>query len=263
METGIKNIFDSHAHYDDRRFNGDRDAVLSSMPDAGVRFIMNAACNIRSVRAGIALAEKYGYLYASAGIHPHDAKDAPDDLAAQLAVFSRHPKVLAVGEIGLDYHYDFSPRDLQLAVFETQLTCALELDLPVIVHDREAHADTMRLLKKYNPRGIMHCFSGSAEMARELVKLGFYIGFTGVVTFKNARKTLEAAQAVPLDRLLVETDCPYMSPEPFRGERCDSSMIAQTAAVLAKVKAVSTQELLDQTCKNACNVYRIALPGDL
>lgn len=255
MHTNPHNIFDSHAHYDDRRFDPDRDAALSALPDAGVRYVMNAACNLASAKAGISLAERYGFIYASAGVHPHDAKDAPDDLKEQIALLTRHPKVLAVGEIGLDYHYDFSPRDKQLKVFEIQLQCALELDLPVIIHDREAHADTMRLLKAYKPRGIMHCYSGSAEMAAELIKLGFYIGFTGVVTFQNARKTLEAVRAVPLDRLLVETDCPYMAPEPFRGKRCDSSMIPRTAQTLAEVKGVSIQELLDRTCENACTVY--------
>lgn len=253
----MQNIFDSHAHYDDKRFDIDRDAVLAGLPEQGVRGIMNAACNIRSAIAGIELATRYDFVYASAGVHPHDAKDAPLDLPKQLEELVKHPKVLAIGEIGLDYHYDFSPRDIQISVFELQLKTALELDLPVIVHDREAHADTMRLLKRYKPRGIVHCYSGSAEMARDLLELGLYIGFTGVVTFKNARKTLEAVAAVPVDRLLVETDCPYMAPEPYRGKRCDSSMIAYTASIISNVKGIGTQELLDITRTNACAVYGI------
>lgn len=253
----MQNIFDSHAHYDDRRFDGDRDAVLSGLPEKGVCGVMNAASDLSSALIGIKLAERYDFVFASAGVHPHDAKSAPLDLADRVKELAAHPKVKAVGEIGLDYHYDFSPRDAQLTVFETQLQTALELDLPVIVHDREAHADTLRLLKAYKPRGIVHCYSGSAEMAEDLLKLGLYIGFTGVVTFKNARKALEAAAAVPLDRLLIETDCPYMAPEPYRGKRCDSSMLIKTAEALAKVKNVSTDELLALTRKNAEAVYSI------
>lgn len=253
----MKNIFDSHAHYDDRRFDGDRDEVLAALPEKGVGFVMNAACHLESAKESIRLAEKYDYVYASAGVHPHDAKDAPADLSARLRELLCHPKVKAVGEIGLDYHYDFSPRDVQIKIFEEQLALARELDLPVIIHDREAHADMLRILREYTPRGIMHCYSGSAEMAKEILDLGLYIGFTGVVTFKNARKTLEAAAAVPLDRLLIETDCPYMAPEPYRGKRCDSSMLNKTAEVLAKVKNITAQELLDVTFDNAKKIYDI------
>lgn len=253
----MQNIFDSHAHYDDSRFHSDRSQLLASLPGKGVRYVMNAACNLKSAWEGIALAERFEFLYGSAGIHPHDAKDAPDDLEARIRELALHPKVSAVGEIGLDYHYDFSPREKQREVFERQLAVAKELDMPVIVHDREAHGDTMALLRQYRPKGIVHCYSGSAEMAKELVGMGMYIGFTGVVTFKNARKVLEAAAAVPLNRLLVETDCPYMAPEPFRGKRCDSSMIACIAEALADVKGIGAQLLLDATCENACRVYDI------
>ena len=184
------NIFDSHAHYEDRRFDKDRDTVLSSLREKGVRFVLNAASDLESAAAGIALSEKYDFIYVSAGIHPHEAGDAPDDFIDQIVALTSHEKVVAIGETGLDYHYDFSPRDEQKRVFEAQLKLALELGLPVVVHDREAHADTLELLTRYKPRGIMHCYSGSAEMARQLLKLGFYIGFTGVVTFKNARKVM-------------------------------------------------------------------------
>ena len=254
----MQNIFDSHAHYDDKQFDSDRDRLLSSLPDAGVRYILNAASNLRSAKAGIRLAEQYGFVYCAVGVHPHDAKGAPEDLEARLTELSKHPKVRAIGEIGLDYHYDFSPRDRQLEVFRRQLQLSKELDLPVIIHDREAHRDTMELLREYRPKGIVHCYSGSAQMAEELVKMGMYIGFTGVVTFKNARKALEAVAAVPMERLLVETDCPYMAPEPHRGRRCDSSMIPEIATAIAGVKNCTAQQVLDITCRNACNVYGIA-----
>ena len=257
--TGCRaGLFDSHAHYEDKRFDKNRDAILSSLNEKGVRFVVNAASDMKSAKFGIALSDKYDFIYASAGIHPHEAGHAPDGFEDKIRAFAKHKKVVAIGETGLDYHYDFSPRDTQKRVFEAQIRLALELDLPVIVHDREAHADTLHLLSKYKPRGIVHCYSGSAEMARQLLKLGFYIGFTGVVTFKNAHKAVEAAAAVPLDRLLIETDCPYMAPEPYRGKRCDSSMLMETAAALARIKGIDTQELIDITCKNACDVYGIA-----
>ena len=166
-------------------------------------------------------------------------------------------EVVAVGEIGLDYHYDTSPRTLQRAVFEAQMQLAKELDLPVIIHDREAHGDTMELLTRYRPRGVVHCFSGSAEMAKQVADLGMYVGFTGTVTFKNARKPLEAVAAVPEDRLLLETDCPYMAPEPLRGRRCDSSMLPYTAAAMAAARGVSPQQLVDLTARNACRLFGI------
>ena len=255
----MQNLFDSHAHYDDKQFDSDRMERLASLPEKGVRYILNAASDLATAEQGIRLARAFAFAYCAVGVHPHEAKDAPEDLEQQLkALIQAEPKVRAVGEIGLDYHYDFSPRERQQEVFERQLALAKELAMPVIVHDREAHADTLRLLRQYRPQGIVHCFSGSAEMAQELVEMGFYIGFTGVVTFKNAKKPLEAAAAVPLERLLIETDCPYMAPEPFRGKRCDSSMLPGVVRALAAVKGVSPQELADITCKNACAVYRIA-----
>lgn len=253
----MRNIFDSHAHYDDKRFDGDRDAVLSALPTSGVRYVMNAASDLASAETGVALADRYDFMYCSVGVHPHEAKEAPADLEARLRRLAAQPKALAIGEIGLDYHYDFSPRDIQRDVFRRQLALALALDLPVIVHDREAHRDIMDLLRELRPRGVVHCFSGSAEMAKEIVELGMYVGFTGAVTFKNARKPLEAAAAVPLHRLLIETDCPYMAPEPYRGKRCDSSMLDRVAGALADVKGISPQELADAACRNACDVYGI------
>ena len=166
---------------------------------------------------------------------------------------------MALGEIGLDYYYDdASPREVQRKIFEEQLALSKDLDLPVIIHNRDAHQDTLDLLKKYRPKGIMHCFSGSAEYAKEILRLGMYIGFTGVITFKNARRAVEAAAEVPLDRLLIETDCPYMAPEPFRGKRCDSTLLYRMAEKLGEIKGCSAQELADQTFQNACKVYRIS-----
>ena len=258
LGVASRNIFDSHAHYESKRFAPDRDRLLAQLPERGVRYVLNAACDFESAATGIKLAEKYDYIYASAGFHPHEAKDAPSGFTARLAQLLQHPKVRAVGECGLDYHYDFSPREVQRKVFEQQLALAVELDMPVIIHDREAHADTLALLKKYRPAGVVHCYSGSAEMAKELLSLGLYIGFTGVVTFKNARKVLEAARAIPVERMLIETDCPYMASEPQRGRRCDSGLLGYTAQALAREKGIDTQTLIDRTCKNALELYRIA-----
>ena len=253
----LENIFDSHAHYDDERFDEDRSQLIASLPQKGICGVVNIACDMQSCKTSIALAEQNPFFYCTVGIHPHSAKEfVPADLE-MFTLYSKHPMVVAIGEIGLDYHYDFSPRDVQQQVFETQLKLACDLSMPVVIHDREAHADTLALLKKYRPKGIVHCYSGSAEMAKELLKLGMYLAFGGAVTFKNARKTLEAAATVPLDRLLVETDCPYMTPEPFRGKRCDSSMIVYTAQRLAEIHGISAQELLNQTCENAKAVYEI------
>ncbi|MCL2578506.1 MAG: TatD family hydrolase [Oscillospiraceae bacterium] len=257
MEQTYQNIFDTHAHYDHPRFDKDRQDLLTTLPSRGIKHILNAAADIPSAKAGIKMAETYEYIYASAGIHPHEAKDAYENYIEELAKLLTHPKVKAVGEIGLDYHYDFSPRETQLSVFEAQLKLAKEQNKPVIIHDREAHQDTMNLLKKYKPSGVVHCYSGSAEMAGEIIKLGMYIGFTGVVTFSGARKALEAIRAIPADRLVIETDCPYMAPEPKRGRRCDSSLLPYTAAAIAKEKGMDIQALINQTTENAHRLFEI------
>ena len=254
MEAGI---FDSHAHYDNNRFDADRGELLDSLPQKGVARVLNAASDLQSSLTGLALCERYDYFYCAVGVHPHEAAEAPGDYLEQLRELSAHPKVRAIGEIGLDYHYDFSPRDVQRRFFEEQLLLAAELSLPVVVHDREAHGDTLELLRKHRPRGVVHCFSGSAEMAREVAALGMYVGFTGAVTFQNARKPLEAAAAVPADRLLIETDCPYMAPVPLRGRRCDSSMIPHTAQALAGVRGISPQEVIDLTAANARCLFSV------
>jgi TatD DNase family protein len=251
-------IFDTHAHYDDSAFDSDRDELLSTMlPNAGVCGIVTAGTNTNSSKQNAALAAKYGYVYFAAGIHPEDVESAKDgDLSIISDIIKNNKKAVAVGEIGLDYHYDID-KETQKRFFEKQLSLARALDLPVIIHDRDAHADTLEIIKKYKPRGTLHCFSGSAESAKELVSLGFYIGFTGSVTFKNNKKAAKVIEAVPPERILVETDCPYMAPEPFRGRRSDSSMIERTLTFIAQIKGVSPDEMSHITAQNARRLFNI------
>lgn len=255
--TPITGIFDSHAHYDDPAFDPDRREVLSSLSAAGVEGAVTIGADLASSRAAVKLAEEYPFLWAAVGVHPHGAAEVPGDWLDQLEELAAHPRVKAIGEIGYDYHYDGDWKEAQKRVFEEQLKLAKKLELPVVIHDREAHGDTMELLRQYAPAGVVHCYSGSAEMAKEILSLGMHIGFTGVVTFKNARRALEAAAVVPLDRLLVETDCPYMSPEPFRGKRCDSRLLPYTIARLAEVKGVTPRELAVITAGNARRLFGI------
>lgn len=252
-----KNIFDTHAHYDDSRFDEDRDELLSSLCSKGVTNIINCGCDYKSCLTTLELAEKYDFVYAALGVHAHEAEEATEEDFRKIKELYSHKKVVAVGEIGLDYHYDFSLRERQIEVFERQIILAKELNLPIIVHDRESHEDTMKLLKKYRPKGVVHCFSGSVEMAKEIVKLGMYIGLGGAVTFKNARKPLEVAEYLPMEYLLLETDAPYMTPVPFRGQRCDSSHIAYTAEKIAEVKGMDTQELIDICNENSKSLFGI------
>ncbi len=254
----MNNIFDTHAHYADRAFDEDRFELLDKLPEMGVKYIMLASSSVEDTAENAAIAQKYGYIYAASGVHPESVDENPEnylDIVREIALSS--PKIKAIGEIGLDYHYDGYSREKQLKLFEEQLILAKELDLPVIVHSRDACEDTLNMLKKHRPRGVVHCFSGSAETAKEIIKLGMYIGFTGVLTFKNAKKALKALEEVPLDKLLLETDCPYMAPVPFRGKRCDSSMIAYTAAAAAEIKGIDTQEIIDITCENGKRFYGI------
>lgn len=252
------NIFDSHAHYDDDAFDEDRYALLDSLFDNGVVYIMNCASDLLSSKKSLDLANKYRGIYAAAGVHPHEAqKAADDDLKEIESMLAGEKKCAAIGEIGLDYHYDFSPRERQKYIFEYQLELALKLGLPVIIHDREAHEDTLSLLKKYKPKGVVHCFSGSAEMAKEVLSLGMYIGLGGAVTFKNAKKPVQVAEMIPDDRLLIETDCPYMTPVPHRGSRNDSGYIPFTAEKLAQIRGVTPQQILDITFNNAVKLFNI------
>ena len=254
----MNNIFDTHAHYADRAFNDDRDELLESLPEKGVKYIMLASSSVDDTAENAVIAEKYDYIYTASGVHPESVESNPEnylDIVKNIALSSE--KVKAIGEIGLDYHYDGYNRDKQIKLFEEQLLLARELDLPVIVHSRDACEDMLDILKKYKPNGVVHCFSGSAETAKEIIKIGMYIGFTGVLTFKNAKKSLKALEIVPLNRLLLETDCPYMAPVPFRGKRCDSSMIAYTAEKAAEIKNIDVQKLIDITCENAKRFYNI------
>ena len=249
------NIFDTHAHYTDKRFSSDRDTLLRDLPGRGVARVLTCGSDVQDSRAALALAREYDYVYAACGVHPHEASGFVD--AAQLRELLLHEKCVALGEIGLDYHYDFSPRETQRECFRAQLELARELELPVIVHDREAHEDTLKLLREYRPRGVVHCFSGCWEFAKEVLALGLYIGLGGAVTFKNAKKPLEVAVGVPLDRLLLETDAPYMTPEPYRGQRCDSAHIAYTAEKIAGLRGMETQGLIDICHKNGRKLFGI------
>lgn len=253
-----KNIFDSHAHYDDEQFNDDKDALLSSFKEGGICGCITCGTNTGNSLSAIALAEKYDFMYAAVGLHPLDIEDEENENYIDLfRSLSKHEKVVAIGEIGLDYHYDTAPREKQIEVLEKQILLAKELDLPVIIHDRESHEDILNILKKHKPKGVVHCFSGSVEMMREVVKLGMYIGLGGAVTFKNAKKPVEVASEVPSDRLLIETDAPYMTPVPFRGKRNSSLLIPFTAEKIAEVRSATAQEILDLTSKNAKELFNI------
>ena len=253
-------IFDSHAHYDDQAFDPDREKLLRELPQKGVCGVINAASNLQSAEKGIQIAEAYQYIYAAVGIHPLDVETVPKgelpQAIQQLKKLITHPKVVAIGEIGLDYHYD-TPRNLQMQLIRAQLAFAKENKLPVILHDREAHGAIMELLREFRPTGVIHCFSGSVEMAKEVLNLGLSIGLGGAVTFKNAVHPLEVAKIVPEDRLLLETDAPYMAPVPFRGQRCDSSLIAYTAEKIAQVRNEKVELLLQKTAQNARNLFHI------
>ncbi len=254
MYTGI---FDTHAHYDDDRFDEDRGELLTRLFGSEATSILNCACDLKSCYTTLALTEKYQGMYAALGIHAHEASEAKEGDLDKIKELLSKEKVVAVGEIGLDYHYDFSPRDVQVALFRKQIILANELDLPVIIHDREAHEDTMNILRELKPKGVVHCFSGSAEMAKEIVKLGLYIGIGGAVTFKNAKKPIEVVETIPIDRILLETDAPYMTPVPFRGKRCDSSHIAYTAEKIAEIKGMIPQEVIDICRENAHRLFGI------
>jgi TatD DNase family protein len=252
-------LFDTHAHMDDRAFDMDREELLASLPEKGVGLVMNPGCSLESSRNAVALANRYDSVYAAVGSHP-DAADEVDDrvLEEYRKLCKENPKVKAIGEIGLDYHYEDIPREIQLRAFRMQMELARELGLPVIVHEREAHEDGMKIVEEFPAvTGVFHCYSGSAEMAKWLVSRGWYIGFTGVLTFKNARKALEVAASIPLDRIVLETDCPYMSPEPFRGKRNDPGKLYRMAEKLAELRGLSLEEVHRITSENGKRLYRI------
>lgn len=252
-------IFDTHAHLDDRAFDTDHAALLSQLPGLGLALVMNPGCSLASSRAAAALAENYDYVYAAVGSHPDAADEVTEDVLEQYRQLARQcPKVRAIGEIGLDYHYEDIPREVQQRAFRAQMALARELELPVIVHEREAHEDGMRIVEEFpQVTGVFHCYSGSLEMAKVLIRRGWYIGFGGVLTFKNARKAVEAASQIPLDRLVLETDCPYMSPEPFRGRRNDPGRLHLVAERLAQLRGLSAEEIENITLENGKRLYRI------
>lgn len=251
------NIFDSHAHYTDKAFNDDRENMLGSLEESGICGIINCGADIESSVFSVELSKEYDYIYAACGIHPEEADKIPENYIEILRNLAKNEKCVAIGEIGLDYYWRQDTKEKQKELFENQILLAKELDLPIIVHDREAHGDTLEILKKHKPRGVLHCFSGSVETAEEILKLGMYIGLGGALTFKNARKSVEVAEMLPLDRLLLETDCPYMAPVPFRGKRNYSGYIPYIAEKVAEIKDIDPQTVLDVTSENAKKLFKI------
>lgn len=252
-----KNIFDTHSHYDDEAFDPDREELVSSLKGKGVVSVVSCGCDIPSTKANRDLAHKFDDFYFASGFHPENLEEYTLDDLSLLDEYLSDEKCVAVGEIGLDYHWMESTKEKQKDFFVGQIEIAKRLDLPVIVHDRDAHGDTLDILKATQPKGVVHCFSGSKEMAREIIKIGMFIGLNGVATFKNARKSLEVVKEIPLDRLVLETDCPYLAPEPHRGKRNDSSFIPFVAERIGEVLGISAQEVLDKTCQNAKKLYNL------
>ncbi len=254
----MNNIFDSHSHYTESAFDSDREELLNTLPLKGVEKIVTVSACMEDCPKILDLTSKYEYIYGALGVHPEAADYTPEDFLPHLENYIRSSKkIKALGEIGLDYHYEGYSAEKQKKLFISQLDLAKKLDIPVIIHSRDASNDTMEILREYKPRGVVHCFSGSAETAEEIISLGMYISFTGVLTFKNAKKAVKALEAVPTDRLMLETDCPYMAPEPYRGKRCDSSMIEKIAEKAGEVKGMTAQEILDITCSNALKFFNI------
>jgi len=253
-------LFDSHAHLDDNRFDDDRAEVIARAREAGLVGIVNAGACMASSARSIALAEEYDFIYAAVGIHPHDAKEAKECDYDQLAGWTSNAKVVAIGEIGLDYYYDLSPRDVQQQVFVRQLDVARQCNKPFIIHDRDAHGDIMSILKKEAKglSGVLHCYSGSWEMAKEILKMGFYISFAGPVTYAKDGKLKEVAANVPLERLLVETDCPYLTPKPYRGRRNEPAYVQFTAEEVASVRGMEFAALAEAATANTKRLFGIA-----
>ena len=252
-------LFDTHAHLDDQAFDADREALLAALPEQGIGLVMNPGCSLESSRNVDRLTRRYDYIYGAVGSHPDAADEVNEEVLAEYAALCKlNSKIKAIGEIGLDYHYEDIPRQVQLKAFRLQMELARELGLPVIVHEREAHEDGMKVVEEFpEVAGVFHCYSGSAEMAKQLVKKGWYIGFTGVLTFKNARKAVEVASQIPLERIVLETDCPYMSPEPFRGKRNDPGKLYRMAEKLAEIRGLTVEDIHRITTVNGKRLYRI------
>lgn len=253
------NIFETHAHYDDKAFDEDREQILEKLPEQGVCAVITAGADLKSSAATVEIAEKYPYIYAAVGVHPENIiEDFDIKFLIKLENFIKNnKKIVAIGEIGLDYHFRNDNKHIQKEIFLKQIELANKYNFPVLVHDREAHRDTMEILKKITPKGIIHCFSGSVEMAKEVVKLGMYLGIGGVVTFKNAKTIVDVVREMPLEVMVLETDAPYMAPVPLRGKRCDSSMIKYTAEKIAKIKNIDVQKVYDITKSNAMRLFKI------
>ena len=254
-------LFDSHAHLDDNRFDGDREEVIARAAANGVTGIINIGADMASSRRSVELACRYASVYAAVGIHPHDAKDAVEEDYAQLAAWVKEePKVLAIGEIGLDYYYDWSPRPVQQEVFKRHIQLAREVGKPIIIHDRDAHGDILAMVKQEAAglTGVFHCFSGSLDMAREVIKLGFYVSIAGPVTFDKSVKLKEIAAAVPMDRLLVETDAPYLTPQPYRGRRNEPAHVRYVAEEVARARGLTLAEVAAATTANVKRLFHIA-----
>ena len=252
-------LFDTHAHMDDQAFNEDRQELLNHFPEQGVSLVMNPGCSLFSSRNVDKLTKEYDFLYGAVGSHPDVADEVNETVLEEYRMLcNQNPKIKAIGEIGLDYHYEDIPREIQQKAFRMQMELARQLDLPVIVHERDAHEDGMKIVEEFpEVKGVFHCYSGSYEMAKWLIARGWYIGFTGVLTFKNARKAVEVASQIPLDRIVLETDCPYMAPEPFRGKRNDPGKIYRMAEHLAEIRGLSVEEVQKITTENGKKLYRI------
>ena len=248
--------FESHAHYDDERFDEDRDTLLASFPAEGIETVVNASSDIKSSKASIALSEKYPFFYAAVGVHPHEVENITEADIDELRELSKHPKVVAIGEIGLDYYCDLSPRDLQRHWLKRQLELADELKMPVIIHSRDAAQECFDIIKNSNVRnGVIHCYSGSAEMAEEYIKMGFYIGVGGSLTFKNNKKGVETVERIPIEKILIETDSPYLAPVPYRGKRNDSRLLKYVVERISQIKNIPENDICNITKNNAQNLF--------
>lgn len=250
--------FDTHAHYDSGAFNADRFDILGSMPDAKVGLIVNPGCDLESSKTAIGLAERFNFVYAAVGWHPEDMDKLTDKAFAELERLAEHPKCLAIGEIGLDYYWDDTHKAEQKELFKKQIELAIRLNKPVIVHDREAHGDSLEIVRDYSElRGVFHCFSGSVEMASELLKRGWYLGFDGPITYKNARKAIEVLEFCPLDKIVIETDSPYLTPVPNRGKRNDSRQLEFVVNKIAEIKGINADEVENITFENGKKLFGI------
>lgn len=250
-------IFDSHAHYDDEAYNLDREEVFEKIQNAGVKRVLNCSADITGCERTIEFVDKYDFMYGAIGVHPESATEAVENLNKIGDMFG-NKKISAVGEIGLDYHYEGYNKEMQLKAFREQMDIARSLKLPVVIHDRDAHEDTLKIIKEFKEvTGVVHCFSGSVEFAKEILKLNYYIGFTGVITFKNARKAIEVLNYIPNEKILAETDCPYMAPVPHRGERCDSAFLLHTINKIAETKGMDYEAACKLTYDNANTLFKI------